>query len=183
MNLMDRKTAKEQGLKFFYTGRPCHKGHVDKRLVSTKKCYTCSKLMAQEYKAKNKEKIQEYNKQYRENNLEYVRNLTREYNKNNPRRKDYMKKYVKENAAYFNSRNSLRRALIDQRMPAWADIEKIEAIYKECAQITRDTGIVHHVDHYYPLQGKNVSGLHVHFNLRIVPASENLTKYNKHPDE
>lgn len=37
------------------------------------------------------------------------------------------------------------------------------------------------VDHYYPLQGIVCCGLHVHHNLRVIPASQNCSKSNEHP--
>jgi hypothetical protein len=67
--------------------------------------------------------------------------------------------------------------------PKWRDRDKIKAIYDEAKRLTAETGIAHHVDHYYPLQGVLCSGLHVHHNLRVLPASENCSKSNGHPME
>jgi hypothetical protein len=61
-------------------------------------------------------------------------------------------------------------------MPDWADKEKIKEIYLEAAKKSAETGIKHHVDHIIPLRGKNVCGLHVHTNLRVITAIENLQK-------
>ena len=38
------------------------------------------------------------------------------------------------------------------------------------------------VDHYYPLQGRAVSGLHVPSNLSVMRASDNRSKSNSHPE-
>lgn len=74
-----------------------------------------------------------------------------------------------------------RKTAILQRTPAWADLAAILAVYAECERITRRTGIRHHVDHEIPLQGRLVSGLHVHNNLQILTAAENLRKHNGWP--
>jgi hypothetical protein len=37
----------------------------------------------------------------------------------------------------------------------------------------------HHVDHELPLRGRRVSGLHVHTNLRVLPAEDNFRKGNR----
>jgi hypothetical protein len=66
-----------------------------------------------------------------------------------------------------------RRAAKLERVPAWADLEKIKEFYKN-----RPEG--YHVDHIIPLQGEKVSGLHVLSNLQYLPAKENISKSNKY---
>lgn len=65
--------------------------------------------------------------------------------------------------------------------PEWRDRKKINALYEEAERLTAETGIVHHVDHIYPIQGIISCGLHVHQNLRVLPATENCSKSNGHP--
>lgn len=74
-----------------------------------------------------------------------------------------------------------RMAAIRLASPKWRDRVAIKAVYDEARKLTLETGVVHHVDHYYPLQGGFACGLHVHWNLRIMPASENCAKNNAIP--
>jgi hypothetical protein len=63
--------------------------------------------------------------------------------------------------------------------PLWADDSAITAIYAEAKAMTLLTGIPHEVDHVLPLLGKDVSGLHVETNLRVVTRTENRRKSNR----
>ena len=69
-----------------------------------------------------------------------------------------------------------------QRMPKWLTKEQrkeIEELYEIAAELSwlSEGGL--NVDHIVPLRGKNVSGLHVPWNLQVIPASENFSKRNK----
>jgi len=66
-------------------------------------------------------------------------------------------------------------------VPLWANLDAIAKIYQLSEQLTRSTGVKHHVDHIYPLQSPRVCGLHCESNLRVIPALDNLKKGNRLP--
>lgn len=90
--------------------------------------------------------------------------------------KNYHEQYLIDNRASFNARNAKRRALLLKRTVQWSDELAILKFYEDCPK-------GHHVDHYYPLQGENVCGLHVLDNLQYLTAEANLSKGNKLPEE
>jgi hypothetical protein len=103
---------------------------------------------------------------------ECVRKRTKDWVANN-------REYAAPRAA---ARCAERYASKRHRTPRWQtkeDREQIQQIYIDCRRITKETGIIHHVDHIVPLVGKYISGLHVPGNLRIIPGSENCRKSNK----
>ena len=72
---------------------------------------------------------------------------------------------------------------IKRATPPWAGLDAIAAIYAEARRLTRETGVLHHVDHIIPLRGRNVSGLHVASNLQVLTAGANQQKSNHLPRE
>lgn len=63
--------------------------------------------------------------------------------------------------------------------PKWANPEAIKSKYAEARRLTVETGIQYHVDHIVPLRSKIVCGLHVVWNLQVIPAVDNVKKGNR----
>jgi hypothetical protein len=90
--------------------------------------------------------------------------------------------HYRANVADYNARVAKRRAAKLQATPPWLtplQIEHIKLFYEASAQMQKETGLKFHVDHITALQGKEVCGLHVPWNLQILPASENISKGNR----
>lgn len=65
--------------------------------------------------------------------------------------------------------------------PKWLNEEQKKNIvdtYEDMRRYRDTTGEEYHVDHIIPIRGKNVCGLHVPWNLRVIKASDNIAKSN-----
>lgn len=88
--------------------------------------------------------------------------------------------YYQANRGEFTARLAKRRAIKRKATPLWAETKRIQAYYDVASFFNEVNGYVkYHVDHVIPLAGKKVSGLHVHQNLRVILAAENISKKNK----
>lgn len=92
------------------------------------------------------------------------------------------KLYRAENPGKWAANSTAYRLRRAKAMPNWADVKEISAIYEESARRNKEAGkTLWNVDHFYPLGGELVCGLHVHQNLQIIPKIDNLRKYNRLP--
>ncbi len=138
-------------------------------------CKECNRSNCKAYRAKNLIKVMKKQSEWRKNNTGYGKQYRQ---KNLEKIKERDRAWIENNRAKFNAIRAKQRAIKNQRLPKWADLKKIFLIYYEAKAIEKKTGIPQHVDHVIPLKGKYVSGLHVHNNLQVLTAEENLTKRN-----
>jgi hypothetical protein len=92
------------------------------------------------------------------------------------------RKYYRKNKQYYITKAYLRNKQVARAKPAWLTEEHefmLEEIYELRDLRSKLTGVVHHVDHIVPLRGQNCCGLHVPWNLQVIPAMDNLSKSNR----
>jgi hypothetical protein len=146
-------------------------------------CKKCHDVSVAKWKMMNKDKVKNIKAAWRENNREKAINLAKNWQKNNVERvKNNVKLYQKQNRAKFNSLQSKRRAMQTNATPKWLTFEQlnqIEEFYRLAQELRWLSEENLEVDHIIPLQSKNVCGLHVPWNLQILPASLNRTKSNR----
>jgi hypothetical protein len=161
--------------------KTCPKCNIEKSVQSYSKnkyahdnlqsyCKDCCKLykLSPEALQRKRVKHQEWKKANRNKTREYDRELLTQWRKDNPEK-------AAEHAV-------TRRARKLKATPSWLnkdDRKKIAEICNLRDQLELETGLKHHVDHIVPLQGEDVCGLHVPWNLRVITAEENCSKKNK----
>lgn len=142
------------------------------------------KARAEKWRVENNIRVNELKAAYRERNREKIKEISkRDWERHKGKRNARKRAYWKERPELALATSKERMARKRQAMPAWADREAMKKVYALSRKMTLETGIVHHVDHFYPLGGKTVCGLHNEFNLRVITASENQSKSNKLIDE
>lgn len=124
-----------------------------------------SKANYRNWYLKNKKLADTYIKAWRKTNKEKTRDWRNEWAKKN------------RNKIYFW--NNKRRVAKLKAQPAWQNDQPLQVIYEQCHRLSDIIGIQYHVDHIIPLRGRGVCGLHVPWNLQIIPAEENLSKGNR----
>ena len=137
-------------------------------ILSVKQCTKC-----QQTKNHN-----EFNKdKYRPDGLKfYCKVCDRAYSSN----------WSKNNKAKATAKYNRRRAAKLNRMLKWGKLHlkpEIDIWYKRAQLATIFMEELYEVDHIEPLQGKNVSGLHVPWNLTLLTKKENASKGNRRAKE
>lgn len=192
------REAVSKGLSVYNVGKPCKKGHLSGRYVSSRVCVECHKILRQ---SESKEIIAKRSAKYREGRREELAHKQRIFREKNPesvaksKRKQYMsdpekykkkaKEYRRENLAKVRLSSSKLHRIRSLRIVDFGEDSnnKTKALelelYEMGVLLERRYGVPHSVDHMIPLQGKLVCGLHVWNNLQIIPSCLNSRKMNK----
>lgn len=196
--IISRAEAKSQGLKYYFTGNPCKRGHIDKRFVVNWTCYSCSLEDNIRYHDENHEDVLERrrihyqenqdvciarSRIWREENHYAVLERERMYReKNREFRRNNSARWRKENHSRSRAHESKRRAAKRQAIPSWYsefDEFVFQQAYELAALRQQETGIEWHIDHMIPLRARKCCGLHCADNIQVIPAEMNLEKSNK----
>jgi hypothetical protein len=200
-----RYEAMQAGLLTYLTGVPCKSGHIAERMTDSGSCVECRRIgdrrryaldpqkmieRKQEHYKKNSEKMKDRRRSRYAENPDKERAVARvrsaEWRAANPSKveaqKPLKKAYKQANPEKMAALLAKRRAAKMLRTPKWLtkdDFWMMEQAY-ELAKTRSDAfGFEWHVDHVVPLQGAEVSGLHVPWNLRVIPWFENVSKGNR----
>lgn len=181
--------ARAFGETFYFTGSPCKRGHLSTRYASTAQCSQCiaerpraTPEASREASIKHYAKVRDVRivemRNWREQNPEVAKEAADDWRSRNPNAsKDWFARNPGKKAAYWAKYAQSKR----QACPAWLTPEQhneIAAFYTEAARLTDETGIPHEVDHEVPLNGRNVCGLHVPWNLQVLTEEDNRRKGN-----
>ena len=165
--LVSRADAVRGGLPRYFTGLLCKNGHISERYTASKTCCECGNLTANSSKQKNRAK-------YTASSLAWGQ-------KNPAKRTEYQRIQNAKRPGQRNLWTMNYRTSKAARKPEWLNdgqLFEMECVYKYCSAL-RTIGLDYHVDHIAPLRGDTVSGLHVPWNLQVIPGSDNMSKGNR----
>jgi hypothetical protein len=182
-----REEAKKTGNKYYFTGKPCSRGHIALRKTKGV-CVECMKedWATDNEKRKNKPKSEaakEAGRRYYQKNREAV--IARAASRPAHEARQYKNKHKEKNPEYYKALVSVRKRRHRAATPNWVGADEKKAIrqlYLSAQRLTKLTGERYVVDHVYPLISEEVCGLHTLVNLRVMTQAENLIKSNKMPD-
>ena len=136
-------------------------------------CKECKREMDNKYSAQHREESRKKASEWYYNNLDRAKAT----------KKIVSSRWVRENKDKNCAKAARYRAGKLKATPPWLteeDMHSIQVEYSLALWTSEVMGQEYHVDHIVPLKGKLVCGLHVPWNLQVIPALENQSKGNRH---
>jgi len=183
-----RKEAQDKSAKYYFTGEPCKHGHIAPRKTKGA-CVECLKVEWEKANVTRAEYFREYNKR------EDVKDRKNEWYEANKEQviqsaatrppevlRQYRQVWKDNHKTQVRADTKARRRKHREATPKWLSRQQkseIRQLYQIAITMTKTTGEQYVVDHIVPLRSEVVCGLHVPWNLRVIPRQENLLKSNK----
>lgn len=160
-----------------YIGKPCKRGHT-LRYVKGKGCVECitnwTRLRYKNNPKADNLKSSKWSKANPiKNSAKAIKWVKLHPEKKRVQRRKYRQRHI--------GKHYRKKKAILQAAPKWLSKhqwQEIENIYVRAKGWTQMVGILYEVDHIVPINGKEVCGLHVPWNLQILTGDENRKKSN-----
>lgn len=198
-SLISRKEAQSAGLKRFFTGVPCGRGHVCEKTVANFKCVECHREDAINTRRENPEKIKRAQVASNAANREKVLARGRAWRETNrdhrltSSRADYANKreyycalslaWQQANPDFMRARASRRRAAVQNAEGSHdaSDIARIRLSQNDlCVYCQVDLAGSGHADHIMPLV---LGGSNWPENIQLLCRTCNCRKQASHPED
>ena len=121
-------------------------------------CRDCRKIYKRAYRASHPDKVVASNKAFREAHPAY--------------NKAWVEANADHKAALDGKGNAIERGGSTSEI---YDVQLCIPFYAEARRLSKDTGVLHHVDHIIPI---SKGGLHCQTNLQVLTAFDNFQKGN-----
>lgn len=165
---MERREAKANGLKRYFTGRPCSRGHIVERATASGRCVKCNKVICSEWASENQKWLNTYHVEWYHRDPDDRRRkinkrrenpeVRKKHNETNAEwrasRPDYMSEWKTNNPEKHkaNDLNYLSRKKGAEGRHTGEDIERIyEEQSGRCVYCNKKLGRKYQVDHIMPL--------------------------------
>lgn len=170
MKIITRKEAIEKGLKRFFTGKPCYRGHVSERLVSNRTCLQCHAEDMFIRQVGNREHARELDAKSRQN---------RPWNSLRHLKENHSEEAWKQKLKYMQAKNQERR---DYSIGSLSSDIVDTLIIKQSGKCNGCLNSLKefHIDHMLPLVR---GGTNTDDNVQLLCPTCNLSKGSKTMNE
>lgn len=163
--IMPRKEAKEKGLKRYFTGEPCSRGHLAERRVNNRSCIECIEVATSKWRRSNRKIVNDTRHRWFIRNIEKVRKQDRERERDKDERRKYNAEWRLKNPEWdrnwrnnnpekYKSKVARKRARKANAEGSHTseDLLRIFGMQKgKCAYCRKKLGANYQVDHIVPL--------------------------------
>jgi len=140
--------------------------------IPRRECKKCFLETCRNWRFKNKGKVRAIkSREYLKNKQKRLESSKKWKKANKSKDLASKKLYEIKNPEIIRYKSALYRTRKLMATPKWANLLEIKDFYKKCPE-------GYEVDHVIPLRGKNVSGLHVPWNLQYLSMRDNRKKSN-----